>query len=191
MTTATTEKLTGQNLIDLVTAQMQEGKPRAEICSSAGYLKTLKDGSQGPDFISFYETLLAAKKAANPELFQTESDYPEYDQLTDDQKELYDDLEIGIGRVWTHEETLYFMEEMSDIGVETKDQFDDAFDRYIESSWNAKAEFAEELVTELEHNLSDSLVFHAIDWQSVWDHQLQYDYHSIQFDGATYFFRNI
>ena len=191
MTTATTEKLTGQNLIDLVTVQMQEGKPRAEICSSAGYLKTLNDGRQGPDFIAFYETLLAAKREANPELFQTESDYPEYDQLTDDQKELYDDLEIGIGRTWTHEETLDFMEELSDIAVETKDQFDDAFDRYIEGSWNAEAEFTEELVTELELSLSDSLVFHAIDWQSVWDHQLKYDYNSIQFDGSTYFFRNI
>jgi hypothetical protein len=189
MTINITQKLTGQALIDHAN-RYQQGNPKSDLCKEAGYLKTLRDGTVGADFIGFYENLLAAKQEANPELYETQSEYPEYDQLEEDTKALYDRISEDIGRTWKHEETLDFIDELEDIGIEDVAQFDDAFVSFNESSWNAEAEFAEELINELE-NLQDSLVYHAIDWQAVWDHQLRYDYNTIEFDGATYFFRNL
>jgi hypothetical protein len=34
------------------------------------------------------------------------------------------------------------------------------------------------------------IVFAAIDWQDVWDHNLRYDYNSIETVNGTFFFRN-
>ena len=191
MTYTITQKLTGSTLIDFVSSEMQKETPRADICRVAGYVKTLRDGNIAPDFVSFYETLLEAKKEANPQLYETSSDYPEYDSLSDDTKALYDHLEGCIGSKWTHEETLDFIEELGDIGIETEEQFQDGFDRSVDNTWKAEAEFAEECMVELEPSLQDSMVIHAIDWQSVWDHQLKYDFNTIEFDGEVYFFRNI
>jgi hypothetical protein len=191
MTYTITQKLTGQKLVDFVNAEMTKATPRTDICRIAGYVKTLRDGNIGPDFISFYENLLEARKETNPELFQTESDYPEYETLSDDIKALYDHLDESIASKWTHEETLDFIGELEDIGIETVEQFQDSFERTVDNTWKAEAEFSEEYMVELEHSLQDSLVFHAIDWQSVWDHQLKYDFNTIEFDGETYFFRNI
>jgi hypothetical protein len=191
ITITTAERLTGKNLIDHVSQNTQLATSnRSELCKSAGYVKTLRDGDIGADFIGFYEALLAAKKEAIPELFQAESSCPDYDSLPEDTQELYDRLSEDVARSWDHEQTLDFIDELEDIGIETKDQFDDAFDRYMDHSWKSEAEFAEELMTEIEPHLSDSLVFHAIDWQSVWDHQLKYDYNTIELDGCVYFFRN-
>jgi hypothetical protein len=191
MTYTITQKLTGQKLVDFVNAEMTKATPRTDICRVAGYVKTLRDGNIGPDFIAFYENLLEARKETNPELFQTESDYPEYETLSDDIKALYDHLDESIASKWTHEETLDFIEELEDIGIETDEQFQDSFERTVDNTWKAEAEFAEEYMVELEPGLQDSLVFHAIDWQSVWDHQLKYDFNTIEFDGEMYFFRNI
>lgn len=191
MTYTITQKLTGQKLIDFVSTEMTKATPRTDICRVAGYVKTHRDGTIGADFISFYENLLEAKKETNPELFQTESDYPEYDSLSDDTKGLYDHLDESIASKWTHEETLDFIQQLEDIGIETVEQFQDSFERTVDNTWKAEAEFSEEYMVELEPSLENSLVFHAIDWQSVWDHQLKYDYNTIEFDGEMYFFRNI
>jgi hypothetical protein len=34
------------------------------------------------------------------------------------------------------------------------------------------------------------IVFAAIDWQDVWDHNLRYDYNTIETVNGTFFFRN-
>lgn len=190
-TTLMSEQLTGQALIDLANRFTEDSKPKSELCLAAGYRKTLRDGSTGADFVGFYEALLAAKQKANPELFTTESDYPAYDQLDETVRALYDRLCDDIGEKWTHEETLDFIQELEDIGIEDVGQLEDAYASFSEYSWNAEAEFAEELANELEPHLTDSIVYHAIDWQAVWDHQLRYDYNAIEFDGSKYFFRNI
>jgi hypothetical protein len=191
MTYTITQKLTGQKLIDFVSTKMTKATPRTDICRVAGYVKTLRDGTIGADFIAFDENLLEAKKETNSELFQTESSYPEYETLSDDTKALYDHLDESIASKWNHEETLDFIEELEDIGIETVEQFQDSYERSVDNTWKAEAEFSEELMVELEPSLEKSLVFHAIDWQSVWDHQLKYDYNTIEFDGEMYFFRNI
>jgi hypothetical protein len=36
-----------------------------------------------------------------------------------------------------------------------------------------------------------SIVEGCIDWRDVWESSLRYDYNSIDFDGETFFFRNI
>jgi hypothetical protein len=190
-TITTAEKLIGQALIDHASQNtlIYDGN-KSELCKAAGYVKTVRGGSLGADFVGFYEALLAAKQEANPDLFRSESDYPDYDSLPEDRKELYDHLSDDIARSWKHEQTVDFIGELEDIGIETKDQLDDAFNRCLDNSWKAEAEFAEELMVEIEPGLSGSLIFHAIDWQSVWDHQVKYDYNTIEFDGCVYFFRN-
>jgi hypothetical protein len=30
----------------------------------------------------------------------------------------------------------------------------------------------------------------AVDWQAVWDHNLRYDFNTIEFDGTVFFFFN-
>jgi hypothetical protein len=77
-------------------------------------------------------------------------------------------------------------EELVEYGIETEEQFDDAYQGEFDSYKN-EAEFAENLYNELGEISPDSSLYSFIDWQQVWDCQLRYDYFVID----TYFFRNI
>lgn len=184
--TATISKLTGQALIDHVTNGEINGLTKTEQCLTAGYVR---DNGK-PAYTEFYEQLLEAKGIINQEI-EEDDDEEWYGSMTEQQQELYDAIEDSCPEFTklSTEDCDTFMEELSDIGIETAEQFNDAYCGQHDG-WNPEKEFSEELMNELGYVNEDSPVYFAIDWQRVWNHSLSYDYNTISFDGATYFFRN-
>jgi hypothetical protein len=83
-------------------------------------------------------------------------------------------------------------EELDDNGIETVEQFEDAFagsyDGY--GSKSPEAQFTEELVSDcgyLENDLP-SFISNHIDYQEIWDCELIHDYFTIEHNNQTYFF---
>ena len=115
----------------------------------------------------------------------------EYDNLSSDDKDLYDKITEMLGEKWTHDETIEFMEELEDIGIETASVFEDAYEcTHASYSCHAEKEFAEYFCIEvMDARIPDILLAH-VDWQHVWDHELRYDYDAIETVNGTFFFRN-
>ena len=68
-------KLTGQALLDYVHANT-DSMNRVELCRGAGHLKDTVEG-KGCDFISFYESILDARKANGEYKVVTNGEYYE------------------------------------------------------------------------------------------------------------------
>ena len=88
--------------------------------------------------------------------------------------------------VYTCEEDLdKFMEDLDDNGIETVEQFEDAY----AGQYDSGADFAEQLCDNCgylsESNLPTFISNH-IDWQAVWDCELRHDY--TMSDVGGYFF---
>jgi hypothetical protein len=83
------------------------------------------------------------------------------------------------------------MEELDDIGINTASDFEDAYE-YTHDSYSsyAEKEFAEYWCIEVLDAQIPEIVLSAIDWQDVWDHNLRYDFASIETANGTFFFRN-
>lgn len=198
MTTIT--KLVGSELIDFVDARTQDATRqnvtlnRTAMCMDAGYLYANKEGSVVAAYTEFYEALLAAKQERDPDfLNRNESNMDWYDNLSRRRADLYDQIEDMCPEFTKldGDQCDSFMDELSDLGIETAEQFEEAY-CHQSDSWNAESEFAEYWMTDVccEVN-TDMVVYSFIDWQRVWDHQLRYDMNTIEFDGTTYFFHNI
>lgn len=86
-----------------------------------------------------------------------------------------------------------FMDELSEYGITTAEQFEDAY-YYQTDSWNAEAEFAQHYAEEIAciNQFADAgmLSMIVIDWQATWDCNLRHDFFNFVFDGETYFFHN-
>ena len=188
MTTATF-KLTGDSLVKFVDEKMQlinRGElTRTEMILEAGY----SYDSGKAMYTEFYTELLNARGV----IPTTSSDVEdkEYDELSTDEKDLYDAITEKLGEKWTHEETIEFMEELSDIGIESASDFEDSYE-YTHDSYSsyAEKEFSEYFVIEVMEAQIPDIALAAIDWQDVWDHNLRYDFNSIETDNGTFFFRN-
>ena len=185
-------KLTGQELLDYVHANPT--KSHTENCTACGYLKELKDGTQGCDFIAYFEAILDARKANGeyvPPVYPCDDKYVSgadwYDSLTDEGRELYDTIEEMCPEFskLDAEQCQEFMDELDANGIETAEQFQDAY-FWQSDSWNAEAEFVEYIVTELD--CAELPQFLVIDWQRSWDANYRHDFFTIEFDGETYFF---
>jgi nuclear transport factor 2 (NTF2) superfamily protein len=111
--------------------------------------------------------------------------------LSTDDKDLYDKITEVLGEKWTHEETIEFMEELDDIGIATASEFEDAYE-YTHDSYSsyAEKEFAEYFVIDVMDAQIPDIALAAVDWQDVWDHNLRYDYSTIETVNGTFFFRN-
>ena len=108
-------------------------------------------------------------------------------QLTTEQQALLDYIQ---DRIDYPDEAL--IEELDDNGIETVEQFEDAFagsyDGY--GSKSAEAQFCEELVSDcgyLENDLP-SFISNHIDYQKIWDHELRHDYFTIEHHNTSLFF---
>ena len=112
-----------------------------------------------------------------------------YDNLTDQDRELYDMIEDRCPEFTKldAEQCQEFMDELSEQGITTAEQFENAY--YMQfDSWNPQADFAEYITTEC--NCVDLPAYVVIDWQATWDCNLRYDFFTIEFDGETYFFNS-
>ena len=185
--TTTFTKLTGQDLLDYV--HSHSTSTHTENCKAAGYLKELKDGQEGCDYIAYFEAILDARKANGEYESPKESGGDWYESLTEQDSELYDKIEDMCPEFTklTGEQCQEFMDELSEYGITTAEQFDCAY-YYQTDSWDAEKLFAEWITTDV--NCVDLPDYVVIDWQATWDSALCYDFFYIEFDGETYFFNN-
>ena len=186
-TTTAAFTLTGQTLLNFVDERKElitRGElSRTEMIIDAGYVY---DNGKAC-YVDFYTELLNARGVVP--VTTTDVEDNEYDALSDDEKALYDYLDNeSYTDKWSHDQFIVFINELKDSGIDNVSDYQDAFESY-NSEYNAERYFAEELVNEVE-SIQDSIFYHAIDWQAVWDHQLRYDYFTIECDGDTFFFRN-
>jgi len=181
--------LKGDSLLNFVNDKMpliNRGElTRTDMIKDAGYIN---DNGKAM-YTDFYTELLNAR-GVTPTT-NTDTMDQEYDDLTSDEKDLYDKITDMLGEKWTHEETIEFMEELDDIGINTASDFEDAYE-YTHDSYSsyAEKEFAEYFVIEVMDAQIPDIVMAAIDWQDVWDHNLRYDFCSIETANGTFFFRN-
>jgi hypothetical protein len=186
MTTATF-KLTGDSLVAFVDERMpliNRGElTRTDMIKDAGYAYD----SGKAMYVDFYTELLNARGVVPATM--TDIEDQEYDNLSSDEKDLYDKITDLLGEKWTHEETIEFMDELDDIGITTASQFEDAYVYTSDEYW-AEKEFAEYMSGEVMDARIPDFVYAAIDWQAVWDHSLRYDYSTIETNNGTFFFSN-
>ena len=179
-----TVRLTGQELLDFVHANQL--KSHTENCQGAGYFKDL---NKGCDFIAYFEAILDARKANGEYQQPVQSGADWYDSLTEQDSELYDKIEDLCPEFtkFDAEQCQEFMDELSELGITTAQQFEDAY-YYQSDSWNAEAEFAEHVTTEI--NCVELPDYVVVDWTATYRNNLKYDFSTIEFDGETYFFHN-
>jgi hypothetical protein len=162
---------------------------KSDLVAASGHVHS-KTGL--PAYTDFYTALLAAKNEADPNFYVTVNDAIEenkaYDELSLKSQELYNEIDSRFGEKWPHCEVLHFMQLLDEIGITTVSNFDSAFHTVITDSYRWEAEFAEEFVTEAEHGLTESMVFASINWQDVWDHNLTYDFTTVEFDCDVFIF---
>ena len=158
-------------------------KTRTDMILDAGYVYD----SGKAMYTEYYTELLTARGVVPTTNTDVEDD--EYDNLSSDEKDLYNKITDLLGDKWTHEETIEFMNELDDIGIETASQFEEAYEYTSDEHW-AEKDFAEYFCVEVMNAQIPDLVYAAVDWQDVWDHNLRYDYNSIETVNGTFFFRN-
>lgn len=185
--TVNTIMLTGDSLLAFVndkTDLIDRGElTRTDMIKDAGYIY---DNGKAM-YTEFYTELLRAKGVIP--VTNTDTDDAAYDDLDSDTKELYDAVDAKFGEKWDHDEVMEFINQLEDIGIETADQLDDNFE-YFTSEWNATREFAEQYITDVMNAQIPECVYSHVDWDSVWECELRYDFNTIEFDGDTFFFRN-
>ena len=182
--TATITRLTGQALLDYIVANPLQS--HTESCRGAGYLKEFKDGSQGCAFTDYFEAILQARKD-NGEYQAPTSGADWYESLTEQDSELYDMIEDRCPEFTKLDADMCqeFMDELSDVGITTAQQFEDAY-FYQTDEYNAESAFAQYYAEEIACLAKES--FLIVDYQATWDCHLSYDFSTIEFDGETYFF---
>jgi hypothetical protein len=125
-TTAPVFMLKGDALVEFVSEKMQlinrNEMTRTEMILDAGYVY---DNGKAM-YTEFYTELLNAK-GIKPTT-DTDIEDQEYDDLSSDDKDLYDKITEMLGEKWTHEETIEFMDELEDIGIATASEFMDAYE---------------------------------------------------------------
>lgn len=176
--------LTGEALIHHVKRFPVDFASKSDLVAASGHIK---NGGK-LDFISFYEAVIAARNEADPNFGNNLDEDSEYDNLSADQQALYDLISEDFGSKWNHDETIEFMGELKDLGVETKANLEDALYTVVDGGYGWERDFAEEYVMELEYSLQDSCAVFAIDWEKVWDHSLTHDFYTVEFDGSVFIF---
>ena len=88
------------------------------------------------------------------------------------------------------DDTLF--QDILDNGIETVEQWEDAYVCSMPTSIRVEAQFVEQLMDDLgylseESDVPDFITSH-IDWQEVWDCELRHDYFTIEFEDQTHFF---
>ena len=188
-TTAPTFMLKGDSLVSHNAEWMQlinrGEKTRTDMIMDAGYVY-----DNGKAMYTDYYTELLNARGVVPTT-NTDIEDQEYDELSGDEKDLYDAITDKLGDKWTHDETIEFMDELYENGINTASDFEDAYE-YTHDSYSsyAEKEFAEYWCVEVMGAEIPEFVLSAVDWQAVWDHNLRYDFCSIETVNGTFFFRN-
>ena len=112
--------------------------------------------------------------------------------FTKDQEEMLDYIADYTANAFAEyfdepEDEQRLLDELSDIGIESKEDFEDRYEGHF-AGWHPAADFAEQLMVDCCCYISeDHPLYNFIDWQDVWDRLVQYDYNTIN---DNFFFRN-
>ena len=83
-------------------------------------------------------------------------------------------------------------QDILDEGIETVEQWEDAYVQSMPTSIFVEAQFVEQLMDDLGYLTEDSsmpdFITSHIDWQEVWDCELRHDYFTIESQDQTHFF---
>ena len=183
------ERLAGAELLAFINAEGNSTMTKTQQCLGAGYIREGRneDGSCKPAFTDFYEAIIKAK-GIDP-MRNAFEDGAWYDMLSAQDKDLYDIIEERCPEFTKlgAEQCQEFMDELSEYGITTESQFEDAY-FYTSDDLHPEAEFAEYVTKEI--NCLDIPDYIVVDWQATWDSYLYYDFFTIEFDGEVYFFHN-
>ena len=128
----------------------------------------------------------------SPEFLKTRDDFAAwYDAKSEDMQEFIDEISDRTSSIIDEDEYDEFIEELSDYGITTASQFEDAF----QGEWEGTGEritalFSEDLVDQCGYSIEPEFIANCIDYELVWYSALRYDYNEIEFKGNTYFFSN-
>lgn len=181
--------LKGEALLDHVASMSVKLPNKTDLVAASGHIKN----NGKPSFIGFYEALLEAKLEADPNYHVTiqeaTDEDKDYEELSLPLQKLYDAVHQQFGEKWDHKQILDFMGELDDLGITNASTLESAFYTAIHHpDYHWEKQFAEDFYCELDPNIADCPVLSFIDWQSVWDHQLTYDFYTIEFDGSVFIF---
>ena len=112
-----------------------------------------------------------------------------YDNLDEEKQLLVDEINDRISDGFDEHDYESFIEKLDDYGITTAEQLSDAL-WYQTDEYNAKAEFAEYLETEVNCTEIPSHLEGCIDWQTLWDSYYRFDFFTIEHGDYTYFFHN-
>ena len=116
-----------------------------------------------------------------------------YDALDSDKQELVDSIAERTYYITEEREYEQFFDMLDEeFGITSAMDFEDKFEAEFEGYGdNQLAEYASNMIDECGYldRVPDFLKNH-IDWQSVWNCELRYDYTELQFNENTYLFRN-
>ena len=131
---------------------------------------------------------------ASPEFIAARNNFAAwYDALDTDKQELVDSIAERTYYITEEQEYLDFITLLDEeYGIQCAMDFEDKFEAEFAGYGDSQlAEYASNMVEESGYldRVPDFLKNH-IDWQSVWNCELRYDYSEIQFNENTYLFRN-
>jgi len=121
-----------------------------------------------------------------------EAAYAKYSDLSEDEQNLYLEIQNMFGHDWNHGQVMEFMEKLDDYNVNTSDNLCDAFMYVADSAYTesgAKAEFAEYWFCEIMEQ-SEAYDHIVVDWEATYDYALRYDMFFFEFDGDYFFFNS-
>lgn len=185
------ERLAGDELLAYLDGN--KGLTKTQLCFGAGYIRqgpgSLSDTTMGA-FTDFYEAILEARGIdPNRNAF---NDGAWYDKLSTQDKDLYDTIEERCDEFTKlgAEQCQEFMDKLSEIGITTATQFEDAYFTSVSYAHDEShyGEFVEYIVSEV--NCQELPEFLCIDWLQSWYYAYRYDFTDIEFDGEVYFFHN-
>ena len=117
-----------------------------------------------------------------------------YDAKSEEMQELIDEISDRTCNIIDEDEYDAFIEELDSYGIKDASTFADAF--YAELGGvgaSVTSEFTEQLIDECGYlGSSDmpSFITNHIDYQSIWDCELRFDFNTLEFKGNTYIFNN-
>lgn len=192
------KRLVGDELLAFIKSN-EASMTKTEQCLGAGYVRQDElqlTGQTMAAFTDFYEAIIEARhQARDIEEAERQVECSNwYDKLSEQDQGLYDAIQERYSDFdkLDANQCQEFMDELSDHGITTGDQFRDAH-FYTTYSCNAEAEFAQYYAEEImccDLNDAGMNSFLVIDWQATWNCNLRHDFFTIEFDSETFFFCN-
>ena len=142
--------------------------------------------------MSFVETELEVQSTLSEEFMQAREDFAQwYDAKSKNEQRLIDEIATRTSYIIDEDEYEAFIEELDSYGITDASTFEDAFYGEVKGyGESVTADFAEQLIEDMDYSIQPDFIANCIDWELVWHSALRFDYNAVEFGGNTYFFSN-